>query len=255
MIPKAKIVRRRKLPPLKRSKMPSAVPCACEKIWSSTALLIPGVGMCAPMRYTASSASVKRTRFRNSSTRKRFASACRKRFMPALVSTVSPEKLSQNLERAASLGNFILGGGAECVSMNSELVLEIAIAQNLYLLRGTNKSVRAKQIRRDCLSCRKSVQVLQIDDGKRFSKRAAKAALWNATVQRHLTAFKSATARIAAARLLAFVAGAGGSAKLRADTTADAYFAFARAARRAKRFKIERVAAFFVCRFPAGSSV
>ena len=175
--------------------------------------------------------------------------------MPALVSTVSPEKLSQNFERAASLGNFILGGGAESVSVNSELILEIAIAQNLYLLRGTNKSVRAKQIRRDCFSSRKSVQVLQIDDGKRFSKRAAKATLWNAAVQRHLAAFKSAAARIAAARLLAFVAGTGGPAKLRADTTADAYFALARTARRAKRFKIERVAAFFVCGFLAGSSV
>src|SRR5438445_12928789 len=108
--------------------------------------------MCAPMRYTASSASVKRTRFRNSSTRKRFASACRKRFMPALLSTVSPGKLSQNLERAASLGNFILGGGAESVIVNSELILQIAFAQNFYVLRGRNKSVRAKQMRRACLS-------------------------------------------------------------------------------------------------------
>src|SRR5438552_18816098 len=181
--------------------------------------------MCAPMRYTASSASVKRTRFRNSSTRKRFASACRKRFMPALVSTVSPEKLSQNIERAASLDNFILGGGAESVSVNSELILEIAIAQNLYLLHGTNKSVRAKQIRRDCFSSRKSVQVLQIDDGKRFSKRAAKATLWNAAVQRHLASFKSHAAAIAAAGLQAIITGTGGSAQLSAHTKADAYFA------------------------------
>src|SRR5439155_5092392 len=203
MMPRAKIVRRRKLPPLNRSKMPSAVPCACEKIWSSTALLIPGVGMCAPMRYTASSASVKRTRFRSSSTRKRFASACKKRFMRALVSAESPEKLSQNLERAASLGNFVLGGSAESVSVNGQFILQIAIAQNFYLLRGTNKPMRAKQIRRYRFACRKSIQILQVNYGKGFSKRAAKAALWNAAVQWHLAAFKSTPARIAATRLLA----------------------------------------------------
>src|SRR5882762_11503310 len=118
MMPKAKIVSRRKLPPLKRSKIPSAVPCAAEKIWSSTAPLIPGVGMCAPMRYTASSASVKRTRFRNSSMRNRFASACKKRFMRYLIKNKHRSKdrprqqnlRSQNLERAASLGDLILGG-------------------------------------------------------------------------------------------------------------------------------------------------
>src|SRR5438876_6412055 len=41
--------------------------------------------MCAPMRYTANKASVKRTRFRRSSMRKRFESAWRNRFMRYLV--------------------------------------------------------------------------------------------------------------------------------------------------------------------------
>ena len=54
MMPSAKIVSRRKLPPLNRSKMPRTEPAPCWKIVSSTRQLMPGVGMCAPMRYTAS---------------------------------------------------------------------------------------------------------------------------------------------------------------------------------------------------------
>src|SRR5439155_25199227 len=208
--------------------------------------------MCPPMRYTASSGSVKRTRFRSSSTRKRFASACKKRFMRALVSAESPEKLSQNLERAASLGNFVLGGSAESVSVNGQFILQIAIAQNFYLLRGTNKPMRAKQIRRYRFACRKSIQILQVNYGKGFSKRAAKAALWNAAVQWHLAAFKSTPARIAATRLLALIAGSRSSPQLRADAAANPHFAFTRATRRAKRFKIERVAAFFISGLLAG---
>src|SRR5882724_6798016 len=89
IMPSAKIVRRRKLPPLKRSKIPSAEFCACWKYSSRTSLLIPGVGICAPRRYTANKASVKRTRFRRSSMRKRFESAWRNRFMRYLVSLQS----------------------------------------------------------------------------------------------------------------------------------------------------------------------
>ena len=50
MMPSAKIVKRRKLPPLNRSKMPSTEPADCLKSSSSTLVLIPGVGMCAPTR-------------------------------------------------------------------------------------------------------------------------------------------------------------------------------------------------------------
>src|SRR6267154_2612732 len=158
MMPKAKIVKRRKLPPLNRSKIPSAVPCAAEKIWSSTAPLIPGVGMWAPMRYTASSANVNRTRFRNSSMRNRFASACKKRFMrypvklhhfnSGFVST-NPATRKKNLERAAGLGNFLLGGAAESVRVNNEFVLQLAITQDFHLLPGAHKTVRAQQVRSD----------------------------------------------------------------------------------------------------------
>ena len=39
-----------KLPPLKRLKIPSTEPAAWLNNWSSTAELIPGIGMYAPMR-------------------------------------------------------------------------------------------------------------------------------------------------------------------------------------------------------------
>src|SRR5439155_8950791 len=161
----------------------------------------------------------------------------------------------QNLERAASLGNFVLGRSAESVSVNGQFILQIAIAQNFYLLRGTNKPMRAKQIRRYRFACRKSIQILQVNYGKGFSKRAAKAALWNAAVQWHLAAFKSTPARIAATRLLALIAGSRSSPQLRADAAANPHFAFTRATRRAKRFKIERVAAFFISGLLAGCPV
>jgi len=49
-------------------------------------------------------------------------------------------------------------------------------------------------------------------------------------VQRHLSAFKPAAARITATRLLTFVAGTRGFAKLGTHAAADAHFALARAA-------------------------
>ena len=80
-MPKAKMVRLRKLPPLNKSNSPRAEPCAWVKMRSNSVTLIPGVGMCAPMRYTASNASVKSTRFRKSSTRNMFRMASINRFI------------------------------------------------------------------------------------------------------------------------------------------------------------------------------
>src|SRR5689334_24458766 len=97
--------------------------------------------------------------------------------------------------------------------------------------------MRAKQIRRHRFTSRKNVEFFQIDDRETRSKRIVESALGNAAMQRHLAAFKTAAARIAATRLLPLVAGAGRLAKLGADTTADAHFTVARATRRAQRFQ------------------
>ena len=92
------------------------------------------------------------------------------------------------------------------MSVNSELVLQIAVTQNFHLLLGAHKTVRAKQFRRNRFASRKNVQVLHVDDVEGRTKRAAKAALWYAAMQRHLATFKSPAARITAAGLLSFVA-------------------------------------------------
>src|SRR5208337_281345 len=141
MMPRAKIVSRRKLPPLNRSKIPSTDPADCLKSSSNTLVLMPGVGMCAPRRYTASSPSVKNSRFRRSSMRKRFANAFKKRF----IQFPREARLRYHLERAAGLGDLFLGRRTECVGVNGELGLQLTIAQNLNGIRGAaHKTVRAQ---------------------------------------------------------------------------------------------------------------
>src|SRR5437764_3206605 len=132
------------------------------------------------------------------------------------------------------------------MSVNGQLILQFTIAQNFYLLLRADKAVRAKQIGSHRLAGRKCIQILQIDDRKRFSKGAAKTALGNAAMQRHLSAFKAATARITATGLLSFVAFAGSPPKLGADTAADTHFALARTARGTKRFQVEPVPRFLL---------
>src|SRR5690348_1807542 len=145
MIPRAKIVSLRKFPPLKRSKMPRTEPCDCLKICSSTPALMPGVGICAPMRYTASKARVNRTRFRKSGMRNMFWRASTNRFIR--VPCESPLRC-YDLKRAARFGDLILGRGAEGMCMNRKLGLQFAIAQNLDGIRyAAHKPVRAEQIR------------------------------------------------------------------------------------------------------------
>src|SRR6266852_6440233 len=122
-----------------------------------------------------------------------------KRFM--LVPRVS--RLRYNLECAARLSDLFLGGGAECMGVNDELGLQLAIAQNLDGFRGAaDEAVRAQQIRRHRLARGEHVEFLEVDDGIADAKRIVKAALRNAAMQRHLPAFETAAARIAAAGFL-----------------------------------------------------
>src|ERR1700737_3827256 len=152
MMPSAKIVNFRKLPPLKRSKMPSIDPADWLNICSSTAALIPGVGMCAPMRYTARRASVNSTRFRKSSMRNMFFTASTNRFMPvscdsSLIAAAKRPTLSYNLERTPRLGNLFFRRRAERLRVYRQLGRQLAIAENLDGVRGAaHKTVRAEQI-------------------------------------------------------------------------------------------------------------
>src|SRR5260370_25451043 len=242
MMPSAKIVSRRKLPPLKRSKMPSTEPADWVKSCSSTAVLIPGVGMCAPMRYTASSAIVNSTRFRKSSMRNMFFTASTNRFMPVSCDS----SLCYNLERTTRLGNLFFCRGAKRLRMNRQLGRQLAIAENLDGVRGAaHKTVRAEQLGSNRLAGRKNVQFRQVHDRVGYAKGIVKAALRHAPVQRHLSAFKAPAARIAAARLLSLVAGARRLAKFRADTAAHAHPAIPRASGRLQIRERKRAAGHF----------
>src|SRR6267378_5724143 len=117
--------------------------------------------------------------------------------------------LPYNLERAARLGNLILGRRAEGMRVNGQLARQLAIAQHLDGIRGApNKTVCAEQLRGHCLAGWKNVQFLQVHDRVRHTERIVEAALGHTPVQRHLPAFKSTAARIAAPGFLPLVAGA-----------------------------------------------
>src|SRR5215469_4933784 len=119
---------------------------------------------------------------------------------------------------------------------NRKFVLELAIAENFDRVGGAaDEAMRPQQFGCNRLTLGEHVQFLEIDDGVLDAERIVKAALRNAAVQRHLSAFEPAAARIAAARFLSLVAGTGCLAELRTHTSSHAYFALAGAAGRLER--------------------
>src|SRR5260370_3128804 len=157
--------------------------------------------------------------------RNMFFTASMNRFMP--FSCDSP--LRYNLKRTTRLGNLFFCRRAESLRVNRQLGRQLALAENLDGVGGAaHKSVRAEQLGSNRLAGRKNIQFRQVDDRVRHAKGVMKAALRHAPVQRHLSAFKPAAARITAARLLTLVAGASGLAEFRAHAAADAHFALAR---------------------------
>src|ERR1700730_3904195 len=169
MMPSAKIVRRRRLPPLKRSKMPRNEPAPCWKMVSSTRQLMPGVGMCAPMRYTASKASVNSTRFRKSGMRKRFLKASKNRFMRLRYFLVpylsSVANLGHNLERSARCTDLFLRRRAKGVRVNGELGGQFTVAEDLDAVGlAANEAMCAEQIWRYRFACWKDVELFQVKD-------------------------------------------------------------------------------------------
>src|ERR1700722_4765037 len=161
-------------------------------------VLIPGMGMCAPMRYTASRASVNKTRFRKSSMRNMFFTASMNRFMLFCATPFYTRHLlsrRQNLKRSSGGGNLFFCRRAERMRVNGNFRGQLTIAQNLDAVLGAaNKSVRAKQVRRHRLAGRKNVQLIQVDHRVRNRERIMKSALGHPAMQRHLPAFKSTTA-------------------------------------------------------------
>src|SRR6266851_5317644 len=167
----------------------------------------------------------------------------------------TPKKSRYDLECAARFGNFFLGGRAECVRVNGDLGGQLAIAENFYAIAAAaNEPVRAQQLRRYRFAGRKNVQFFQVQDRVFDAERVVKAALGHAAMQRHLAAFESAAARIAAAGFLSLVAGTGSLAELGAHAAADAHLAMTRADRRTQireARESERARSGFAIRFAA----
>src|SRR6266851_5671498 len=138
--------------------------------------------------------------------------------------------LRYDLECAACFGDLFLAGRAEGMRVNGDLGGQLAIAENFYAIAAAaNESVRAQQFRRNGFAGRKNVQFFQVQDRIFDAERVVKAALGHAAMQRHLAAFKSAAARIAAAGFLSLIAGTGSLAELGAHAAADAHLAMTRA--------------------------
>src|SRR5713226_5257769 len=158
--------------------------------------------------------------------RNMFFTASTNRFMPVSCDS----SLSYNLERTTRLGNLFFCRRAERLRVYRQLGRQLAIAENLDRVRGAaHKTVRAEQLGSNRLAGRKNVQFRKVHDRVRHAEWVVKTALRHAPVQRHLSAFKAAAARIAAARLLSLVAGARGFAKFGTHAAAHAHFALARA--------------------------
>src|SRR5688572_2783120 len=120
MIPRANTDRRLNAPPEKRSRKPKTPELTALKNSESATGSTPGVGMCDPRRYTASSANVKSTRLRRSS-------------IAQMLRTVSTTlgTLLDLLDRAAGGLDGRLRGGRELGGRNGELLGELAVAEHL----------------------------------------------------------------------------------------------------------------------------
>src|SRR5256885_16678679 len=109
------------------------------------------------------------------------------------------------------------------MGVDGEFIGELTIAENFHALElAANEAVGAEEVGGHRFSSRENVERFQIEHGVFLAERIVETALGHAAVQRHLAAFKSATARIAAAGLLAFVAGASGFAALGSHAPANA---------------------------------
>src|SRR6185503_5310011 len=124
MIPSAKIVSRLRLPPEKRSRNPRIPPPCCRKNDSSAMKLIPGTGMCPPMRYTAIIRKVKTTRFLRSGMLKMF-------FRDSNMPSSLLRGRRDHLGAAARAGDLLQGRLAEPVRLHDEGLRQLSVAEDL----------------------------------------------------------------------------------------------------------------------------
>src|SRR5579884_1858029 len=138
MMPSAKIVSRRMLPPANRSKKPKIEPCCEEKKSAHRCRLMPGVGIWLPRRYTASSPSVNRSRLRRSGTRNMFANASKNFMVTLIVPRLTAAALlllrlraADYLRGAPGLLNLFHRRLRKLVRLDRDLPRQLARAENL----------------------------------------------------------------------------------------------------------------------------
>src|SRR5215216_6262581 len=123
MIPSAKSAMRDSPPPenvFNRFRTPPPPNCSCTD--STADVLMPGTGMCAPKRYTASIAAVNSSFLRISATVKALR----------IVESIGPPRLAVDDLRGAAGGlDRRACGGAERVRVDRQLLRQLAAAEDL----------------------------------------------------------------------------------------------------------------------------
>src|SRR6185503_12730096 len=154
MMPSAKIVRRDSAPPEKMSRKPSSAPPCFWRKSLRASLLIPGVGMCAPIRYTASIPSVNRIRFRSSGMLKTF-----------FILVMSRSSTVQDLYPPPSGLNLRSRRFTEPMGLNSECTSHVALGKHLDPQRpAAEQSLFEQHGRGDLINAFQSIQIAQVDD-------------------------------------------------------------------------------------------
>src|SRR6185295_18832630 len=131
MMPRAKTVSRRILPPANRSKKPKIDPWLRVKKSFQRWRLTPGVGTWPPSRYTASMASVNRTRLRRSGIRKTLAMASNNFMLVPQPGLLLAGFCSDDGGLAAGLLDLFDRGARKQVRFHADLACQFARAQNL----------------------------------------------------------------------------------------------------------------------------
>src|SRR5208282_3598446 len=236
MIPSAKTEKRSSAPPENRLIHPNRVDFAASKNEASACPSIPGVGTATPIRYTASIAAVNNSRRRNSGMREAFET-------PSSIQLCA----FQQLHSAARGGDFLARSRRKGVRLDRQFGLQLAVSEHLHHLSLRHKAALRHRRRIDRLAFGEDRQPRKIDQrvalaARRILQQAAKPALGQPPLERHLTAFIAGRRVPAAARTLALVPAARSLAMARTNSAANPLAALLRAGGRFQRAQVHRLA-------------
>src|SRR5690606_11210691 len=142
--------------------------------------------------------------------------------------------LGNQLDGAAGAFDLGLGGGADAVDLDGELLAELAVAEHLDDRRALGHVAElVQQLGRDGGAVVEVVESADVDAVDLGPMDVDEAAFGHAPVDRQLAAFEPG--RNAATLPLALGAATGGLTEARAGTTTDPLFALASAGRRLER--------------------